>query len=75
MLTIVRLQLNLKSYINENDDSNKDADDSTCNTKDRKMSFHYYYHQISTTEGPDLTLSLSNLDLMQEFFTKESKVS
>lgn len=74
LLTIVRLQLNLKSYINENNDNiNNVQDNSTCNIPDQ--SFQYYHYRIVTAEGPDTTLPLCNLELKEEFFNKENKVS
>ena len=52
-----------------------DQHDSDYNRKERKVSYHYYHQELSTDDGNDITLSLNNLVLQQEFYVQQNKVS
>ena len=72
LLTIIRLQLNLKSYINDDNNIDDEKNDSSYKSNGRRMSYHYYQHSLSVDD--DVSVSISNLPLKQEF-VRGNKVS
>lgn len=70
---IIRLQLNLKSYIHSDNDNSGDSH-RHCSSGHR-LSYQYYLQKIDTDDGFETTLSLNNFELKEEFFILGNKVS